>query len=218
MTYRQDVTPVMVSCLARTHARSRTIPQFQRVGLDPKVFLDKCEPRDDRPEIGNKWIADEALAWAIQHERPVLFLEDDIDLAPDFPATLDAALRVGEITYFYLNETPDRMRGLYGDGRAERLIAGRPTRVELTPARTVTGLFGTQAVLLPHATAVRLRSFIPKTRKAIDAALQLLITVDRAPVRVATPNVVQHRHDRTGREPETYAKRSISFDCPREAA
>lgn len=214
---RSDVTPVMVSCLSRTLARSLTIPQLQAVGLDPKVFLDPCEPRDDRPELGNKWIADEALAWAVEFERPVLFLEDDVDLAPGFPATLDAALRVGEITYFYLNETPERMEGLYGPELAARLIAGQPTPVALTPARTVVGLFGTQAVLLPHATAVRLRHFIPKTRKAIDAALQLLITRDRAPVRVATPNVVQHRHDRTGREPESYAKRSISFDCPREA-
>lgn len=218
MKPRDDLTAVMVSCHQRETARALTLPQLHAVGVRPRVFLDDCGPKSVRGEAGNKWVADEALAWAVTRGRPVLFLEDDIDLATDFADALDLALARDRITYLYLNESPDRMDGIYGPALAERLLAGRPTPLALTRARTSVGLFGTQAVLLPHAAAVRLRAFVPKVRKAIDAALQLMVTHGGAEVLVATPNVVQHRHDRTGREPDASVKRSLSYSVPRGAS
>lgn len=215
VSVRTDVTPVMLSCAARTRARSITIPQLHAARLPVRVFLDHCTPTPDRPEIGNKWIGATALEWAIPLGKPILVLEDDIDLAPDFTTGLDAALASGEVTYLYLNETEERMRTIYGDTLAERLQSRIPTPVTATRALTSTGLFGTQCVLLPNHAAKLVLETIPRVRKAFDAATQYAINRFNLPARVVTPNVVQHRHDRTCREPEDYEKKSVSFDCPR---
>lgn len=217
---RDDVTPVLISCQQRHTARSLTLPQLHAAGVFPRVFLDECTPRTDRKQLfpndlGNKWIGMQAIEWAIPLGRPVLLLEDDIDLAPDFNQGLDAALATGEVTYLYTNETPERLVDLYGPEHATRLLDGTPTPLQATPARTLTGLFGTQAVLIPHHAALLTRRYFHKTRKAIDAVLWHTLEGERLPARVITPNVVQHRHDRTAREPEAYEKRSLSYHCPR---
>lgn len=215
-----EITPVLISCHARHEARNTTLPQFHALGIHPRVFLDDCRHDPNRRglhegEIGNKWVAERALTWAVEFGKPVLFLEDDVDPAPDFLTGLDAALAAGGTTYLYLNESEDRMRTIYGDALAERLLAGIPTPVTATPALTYSGLFGAQAVLMPNHHAKLVLETIPKVRKAVDAALQSALTRYRLPAFVVTPNVVRHRHDRTCREPEEYAKRSISVDCPR---
>lgn len=215
-----EITPVLISCAARHEARSITLPQFHALGIHPRVFLDHCQHDPNRTglhagEIGNKWVAERALTWAVKQGTPVLFLEDDIDPAPDFLDGLHAALESGGTTYLYLNESEDRMRDIYGQPLAQRLQAREPTPVTATRALTYSGLFGAQAVLMPNAHARLVLETIPKVRKAVDAALQSALTRYRLPAFVITPNVVQHRHDRTCREPEEYAKRSTSFDCPR---
>lgn len=215
-----EITPVLISCAARHEARSITLPQFRALGIHPRVFLDHCKHDPNRRglhagEIGNKWVAERALAWAAPLGKPILFLEDDIDPAPDFLTGLRAALASGGTTYLYLNESEDRMRDIYGPELATHLQARTPTPVTATRALTYSGLFGAQAVLIPNAHARLVLETIPKVRKAIDAALQSALTRHRLPAFVITPNVAQHRHDRTCREPEEYAKRSISFHCPR---
>lgn len=217
---RDDVTAVMISCQARHAARATTLPQLHALGIHPRVFLDHCRHDPNRRglhagEIGNKWVAGEALAHAIPTGKPVLFLEDDIDPAHDFLDGLNAALSTGGITYLYLNESEERMRTIYGDALAERLLARVPTPVRVTRALTSDGLFGAQAVLMPPIVARFVQARLGAVRKAVDAAMQSAIRVKNLPAFVVTPNVVQHRHDRTCREPEAYAKRSISFDCPR---
>lgn len=217
---RDDITPVLISCQQRHHARSITLPQLHSVGIHPRVFLDHCQHDPTRTglhagEIGNKWVAQRALAWAVKQSKPILFLEDDIDPAEDFLTGVRAALESGGTTYLYVNESEDRMRDIYGPELATRLQARTPTPVTATRALTYSGLFGAQAVLIPNAHARLVLETIPKARKAIDAALQSALTRHHLPAFVITPNVVQHRHDRTCREPEEYAKRSTSFDCPR---
>lgn len=218
---RDDVTAVMISCQARHAARATTLPQLHALGIHPRVFLDHCRHDPNRRglhagEIGNKWVAGEALAHAIPTGKPVLFLEDDIDPAPDFLDGLDAALTTGGITYLYLNESEERMRTIYGDALAERLLARVPTPVRVTRALTSDGLFGAQAVLMPPIVARFVQARLGAVRKAVDAAMQSAIRVKNLPAFVVTPNVVQHRHDRTGREADHSVKRSLSFDCPRE--
>lgn len=203
----------MISCEPRHAARARTLPQLRAAGLEPRLFLDDCAPRPERPETGNKWIAAEALRWA--EGRDLLIVEDDIDPAPDFPAALELARASGGVAYLYVHDEPERMRALYGAKRAERLLSGKPTPLEATPARTVTGLFGAQCVLVPARCVPLVLESIGRVRKAVDAALQDAITRHRLSACVVTPHAVQHRHDRTCRTPESYPKRSLSFGVPR---
>lgn len=212
-----SVTTVMLSCHARSAARAETIPQLAAAGLEPVVFLDGCVPNPRwGNDVGNKRIGAKALTWALgASEGPVLVVEDDIDLAPDFPQALELAVESGVTTFLYLNESEDRMRNIYGQPLARNLLAKTPTPLALTPARDYVGLFGTQCVYLPGDVAVQVLEFIPKVRKAFDAALWTLLSHRKLPVNVVTPNVVQHRHDRTARKPDASVKRSLSFDCPR---
>ncbi len=223
---RERVTAVMVSCQQRTTARRLTIPQLKAIGITPRLFLDDCVLTKEKTELGNKWIGQKAIAWALETHptKPVLFLEDDIDLAPDFPRALADAITTGVTTYFYINEmnphdskTKQRIANLYGPQLADSITARQPLPVRAVRAITYAGLYGTQAVLLP-ANVARLvvDQYVGEVRKAIDAAVQKCLTLEGLPVNVIVPNVVQHRHDRTAREPERFMKRSLSFHCPRE--
>lgn len=204
-----------------------TLPQFHALGIHPTVFLDECILTEEKTELGNKWIGEKAIRWALAQapDKPILFLEDDIDLAPDFPDALRLAITAGVTTYFYINEanpfnekTFTRMERLYGARLAERMVRREPTRMRLVEARSYVGLFGTQCVLIPPNIASRVaEEHIPRARKAFDAALQACLAEKHRPAFIAVPNVVQHRHDRTAREPERFMKRSVSFDCPRKA-
>lgn len=212
-----SVVCVMLSCHSRSGARAVTIPQLVTAGLEPVVFLDSCRPNPRwGNDVGNKRIGAKALTWALgASDGHVLVVEDDIDLAPDFPQALNMALQSNATTYFYLNEEASRMKDIYGQPLARNLLAKKPTPLTLTPAREYVGLFGTQCVLLPRDVAVAVLEFIPRARKAFDAALWTLLSERRLAVNVVTPNVAQHRHDRTGRIPDSSVKRSLSFDCPR---
>lgn len=219
------VTAVLISCRQRDRARELTLPQLAAVGIHPQVFLDDCLLTDTVTELGNKWVGERALRWALEQHpnRPILFLEDDIDLAPDFPAALEMAVAENLTTYMYINElsrhdnqTFLRMERLYGTKLADQLKRGVPTRLRLKQARSYVGLYGTQAVLIPTTIAQSLLdTYLARARKAFDAALQICLQDKNTPALIAAPNVVQHRHDRTAREPEQYVKRSLSFDCPR---
>lgn len=208
---------MMLSCHSRSGARAVTVPQLVTAGVEPVVFVDGCVPNPRwGMDVGNKRIGAKALTWALgASEGPVLVVEDDIDLAPDFPQALDVAVQSDVTTFFYLNEEASRMKDIYGQPLARNLLSGTPTPLSLTPAREYVGLFGTQCVLLPRDVALGVLEFIPRARKAFDAALWTLLSERRMPVNVVTPNVAQHRHDRTGRIPDSSVKRSLSFDCPR---
>jgi hypothetical protein len=183
-------------------------------GLFPIVFTDECYPSHDK---GNKQVGQRALEAAATYGRPVLVVEDDIDLAPDFTAGLELALsRLDRPTYLYLNESEERMRTIYGRDLADRVLRHEPTPLQLVEAQTEVGLFGTQAVLIPHEWIPRVIDSIGRVRRAFDAALQRSLRRETPPAYVVVPNVVQHRHDRTAREPDGGEKRSLSFDCPRE--
>src|SRR5690606_41444976 len=99
----------MVSCAQRESARALTIPQLEKAGVAVTVLLDDCAPPVQTPPgngpIGLKAVR-HAMAMGWEH---VLIVEDDIDLAPDFPMFLTAALDVGAVTYFYLNDSPMRL-------------------------------------------------------------------------------------------------------------
>lgn len=206
----------MVSLASREAARGLTIPQLHAVGLDVRVFLDNAPEPPEGRRRGNKAIGFQAIRESLAAGLPILFTEDDIDLAPDFTRYLNAALRHGVTTYLYLNERPDRMRRHYGED-AYQLIAGkRPMPRRLVRTSHYWGLFGTQCVLIPHAVAEGLLGTPEHHPDAsFDGTLLRHLALTSAPILVAVPNPVQHRHDRTGRHHDSSVKRSWSFDVPR---
>lgn len=182
------------------------------------VIYDECMPGRDK---GNKHVGGDAVMFAAAADLPLLVVEDDINLAPDFPQALHMALAAGHDVpvYFYLNETAaeheDRVSSIYGPEIGAAINDGQPLALQLVPARTHVGLFGTQCVLIPPLLAGDVLRRIDAVRVAFDAALQTAIKTRYPPAYVVVPNVVQHRHDRTGREMDAGLKRSLSYKLPR---
>jgi hypothetical protein len=181
------------------------------------VVYDECRPGRDK---GNKHAGGDAVMFAAAAALPLLVVEDDINLAPDFPQALEMALNAAldVPVYFYLNETAtheDRVSSIYGPELGAAINAGEPVPLQLVPARTYVGLFGTQCVLIPPNLAGDVLRRIDSVRIAFDAALQTAIMHRSPPAYVVVPNVVQHRHDRTGRDQDAGLKRSISYHLPR---
>lgn len=207
----------MVSLASREAARGLTIPQLHAVGLDVRVFLDHAPDPPEGRRRGNKGIGFTAIRESLDAGLPILFTEDDIDLAPDFTRYLNAAMRhPGVVVYFYLNERPDRMRKHYGEDAYQAISGKRPMHRSLIRTRHYWGLFGTQCVLIPHAVAAGLLTTPEHHPDAsFDGAFLRHLAESSTPVMVAVPNPVQHRHDRTGRHHDSSVKRSWSFHVPR---
>lgn len=204
------VPALMLSCAQRREARAQTIPQLEAAGLSVTVFLDACDPVTNNGAIGLQ-----AIRYARTLGGPVLVVEDDIDLAPDFPYFLEAALPTGAVTYFYLHDRRDRMRMHYGDRLTAAIEARQPLPRKLHRVLVPRYLFGTQAVLLPEALLPTIEAQLVEHRDAFDGNVQRAITRTSWPVLVALPHPVQHRHDRTARTADNRVKKSLSYDLPR---
>lgn len=202
----------MISLTARHAAREATLPQLHAAGIHPTVILDDGDGQSGNGAVGLR---------AVQHARSAntdwtLILEDDIDLAPDFPAFLTHAQSRDEaVTYFYLNDRPDRLKRLLGDAAAESILRREPQRRRLHPARSYGGLFGTQCVLIPNSLLPVIERSQARHLDAFDGNVMRAAMSVRTPVLIAIPHPVQHRHDRTGREPDDRAKRSLSYPLAR---
>lgn len=209
-----NVTCVMISCAQRSDARAKTIPQLQRAGLTVHAFLSPCNPAS---QISNGEVSGRALAWAVTRDKPVLFVEDDIDLGADFEWYLQRADPT-ITTWFYLNEQKvGRATSLYGRDVAATALTQQPMRRQFVTARHYLGLFGTQCVLVPRAVARALAIELQAPRMAFDGHLPQYLERHQLPARIAVPNPVQHRNVRVARDLHGPAKYSLSFDCPRLA-
>lgn len=176
-------------------------------------MLDPCDPIG---RGGNNHISLEAIQYARTLDTPVLIVEDDIDLAPDFTLFLNAALDQGDVvTYFYLNDKVDRLNLLLGGDAARSILAGEPQHRRLARARHYRGLFGTQCVLLPQAVLPTIEDRLRVHGDALDMNTVRALQGIGWPAFIALPHPVQHRHDRTARTPDARVKRSMSFDLPR---
>lgn len=209
------VDAIMVSCAQRSAARALTIPQLEAAGVRVTVLLDDCaEPVQTPP--GNGPIGLKAIQHAIaQGWSSVLIVEDDIDLAPDFPIFLSAAIESGAAVYLYLNDRESRMRDILGPELTKSILAREPQQRRLVKARRYAGLFGAQAVLLPAEILPTVERWQAAKGDSFDGNILRALTHKQFPTFVAIPHPVQHRHDRTARTEDDRVKRSLSFDLER---
>jgi hypothetical protein len=209
------VNAVMVSCAQRESARALTIPQLEKAGVAVTVLLDDCTPPVQTPPgngpIGLKAIR-HAIAMGWEH---VLIVEDDIDLAPDFPMFVEAALKTNAAVYLYLNDFESRMRDILGRDLTKSILAKEPQPRRLVRARRYAGLFGAQAVLLPAAILPTVEQWQAAKGDSFDGNILRALMHKQFPTLVAIPHPVQHRHDRTARTPDERLKKSRSYALPR---
>jgi hypothetical protein len=201
----------MISCIQREVARSLTIPQLERIGLSPRVFLSPCDPPG--PPMTNL-VSREALRSALNDEEDLLFTEDDIDLSATFSERLFEAKLLDAVTYFYLNDKPDRLPTMYGATLANAIRTKQYIEPGIYPLKSYRYLFGTQCLYLPFRVIKKcLDKMFQVPERPADGNFLRLFHDTKEPVYVALPHPVQHRHDRTAREPDTgnKVKRSMSY-------
>lgn len=207
----------MISCQQRRAARDATVPQFEAVGVNVRVFLDACDPIG--PE-DNGPVALQAIRHAINRGGHALLVEDDIDLANDFPQALEAATAAadaGAIVYLFLIDRWDRMLLHYGRELTEEILMGRAIQRRVISPVSPKMLYGTQCVLLPEVFLPIFEAQLVSRPEPADRALQRTITNHSWPVRVVLPHPVQHRQDRTQRPTDDRTKLSQSYWLPRLA-
>jgi len=199
-------------------ARALTVPQLERAGFAPRVFLSACAPAG--PE-GNREVSHRALAWAARQGGDTLFVEDDIDLAADFAWCVDLARQAGDLAYLYLNDAPGRLVQHHGRPLARDVLKRVPIRRGAHLVQRRSALFGTQCVFIPARLAAEMVRILeaphsPGGRgEPFDGRLHLWARRNPAEaVRVILPHPVQHRKDRTGREGTMREMRSYSFGLP----
>lgn len=212
MNSRPLVTTV-ISCKAREAARAETIPQLEAAGLTPRVFLSPCDESMPAGGRGNALVSQEALQAALEASADLLFVEDDVDLAPDFPVFLELARTANQVTYLYLHDVGHYMADRYGLSMAHAIQRGEAIDAGLYPLKRQTELSGAQCIYIPHDALVRLPVHLLGLGKIpIDRWLSLH-WVDRGirPL-VALPHPVQHRQVRVARarplakSPDKYSK------------
>lgn len=171
---------------------------FDRVGLTVRVFEDACEHANS---AGNRRNGERVLSWALEHQADLLFVEDDIDLAPDFSAALVAARGLGAPVTFWL-DLPQNQPAWDGVGFY------RVTNMH--------GWRGSQALLLPLACierAARAPSFGDGKPPPTDIFLKSCGAL--ANLHAAMPNPVQHRSPPCVVDPTRPVRMSPTFGLPR---
>lgn len=196
----------MISCPQRRSDLARTLPQLQSAGLHPVVFADGCAPpsRED-----NRGKAEKAARMAIDQHADLLFCEDDIDLANDFPQALHEARHADQAVTFYL-EKPHTHPAEFE--RIWERAKPKPIRPGFHPVRRFKGSwYGAQCVYLPHSVLSNL-SFGVNPANPVDHWLRANLTR----MLVALPNPVQHRNAPTLVNPDRKPRVSPTFHLARE--
>lgn len=176
----------MITCRERAEERARTLEQFEELEFAVHVFEDTHPVASpDR----NRWNVERVILAAIEQQTDLLLVEDDIDLAPDFPRALERARLTGEIVTFWL-ENPVTHPTPYGKLLREHNPAAPVGFYRVD--RMKDSWYGTQAVLLPLWV---LRALVDRPLFGVPNGQPfdrwLRDQVKR--VLVALPNPVQHR-------------------------
>jgi hypothetical protein len=197
----------MITCAQRASERARTLRQFEDFGLPVRTFEDACDPPSP---AGNRRNGERVLAWAAEKATDLLFVEDDIDLAADFPRALWAARMLGGPVTFWI----ERERH-HPSGWLDATDATVPPAA-FAPIPVMHGWYGTQCVLLPLESvlvAVGSREFGNGRSPPIDIFLRRAGALEG--LRIALPNPVEHRSPVTLSNPKRPRRVSRTYHLPR---
>ena len=184
----------MSSHRARSSERARTLAQFDAFNLNVRVFEDTS---DVPSSANNRANGEHILDWTVDERADLLFVEDDIDLAPDFPAALEAARALGEPVTFWLDDA--RIHPAW----IERGLHLMPTTF---------GWRGSQALFIPFERtqkAVRHPQFGNGQPPPIDGFLKHAGALTG--LRVALPNPVEHRSPASLVDAARPVRKSLTF-------
>ena len=212
---------VMISCAERIATRRETFTQLARAGYEPHVTLSPCDPPGWQQ---NREAGKAAIKGALMAGAPhVLFVEDDIDLAPDFGnAVTEATLSSYGVVYLYMHDRADRVGVVYGLEEWAKVRAGGPQVPRIVPAGRVGLIYGSQAVLMTREAAFMLYGALLNDEAATDTCMLKAWIRSRQRVGIRLPHAVQHRADKTlherrassnYRNPEN--QKSLSYHLPR---
>lgn len=219
------VAATIISCVQREEARSVTVPQFEALGITPRVFLSPCKPAG--PD-GNAEVTHRAVLFAKVRGLPLLFVEDDVDLSGLFLPCLGEAVRRDVLTYFYTHDDEGMVRERFPDSLAGKVLSPDAVIAPGLYKRRRQGasmVEGSQCVFIPASLvqelktefAINISRFRPGYGAwSCDVTIMNSATHSRHWPFIALPNPVQHRHDRTARdnvEALTF-KRSLTFERP----
>lgn len=197
----RPVVATVISCQQREEARAVTVPQIaEALGAAPTVILSPCDESQPAGGRGNALASSQAIKHALTVGADLLFCEDDIDLAPDFPRFLELARRERRVTYFYLHDVGHYMAHRYGVPLTHAIQRGDPIRAGLYELKTARNLSGSQCIYLPLEAlqAAPVHVFAAGNRP-MDIWLSQWLHDDGITPLVALPHPVQHRQVRVAR-------------------
>lgn len=196
----RPLVATVISCRQREQARAETIPQLESIGLDPLVVLSPCDDTQPAGGRGNALASSQAIKHALTVGADLLFCEDDIDLAPDFPRFLNLARRERRVTYFYLHDVGHYMTHRYGAALTNAILTRQPIRAGLYELKTARNLSGSQCIYLPHEELRRAPTHVFQSgNRPMDIWLSQWLHSDGITPLVALPHPVQHRQVRVAR-------------------
>ena len=209
----RPLTTTVISCQQREEARAVTLPQLEAAGLTPRVFLSPCDDTQPAGGRGNALVSAQAIRHALTVGADLLFCEDDIDLAPDFPRFLELARASGRVTYLYLHDVGHYMPERYGAALTNAILTRQAITAGLYPLGTARNLSGSQCIYLPFEVlqAAPVHVFQAGSRP-MDIWLSQWLHDDGITPLVALPHPVQHRQVRVARvkpdqlNPDKYSK------------
>lgn len=214
-----SLVATIISCQQRTESRAVTTRQLEAAWLTPVSFLSPCEPPRSAGNRENALVSARALRHAQAAGGDLLFCEDDINLAIDFPRFLNLARQAKRVTYFYLHDRLERMQRLYGLPMAAAIMRGDPIPAGLHELQASEAYVGAQCIYIPQVTLQALTlGTLEDGRLPIDRWLSRQWEELPAPPLVALPHPVQHRQVRIGRANPTAtdsSKYSRSYDLER---
>ncbi len=205
---------VMPSVPERESERALTLAQLAAVGISPRVLLPSLSESPCPATHGR-------MAWRLlraalrEHsDWPVLFVEDDVDFAPDLAEALGLLIFGQALTPIDVPVTlylPGRR--FYPSAVRRRLSSGewgRSGALEVYPVVNLAHWYGSQALFLPASLASALIAE-PPPPEGFDGILRGYLLANRIPLLCIVPNLAQHRSPPSVTSRRYQPHRSLAF-------
>lgn len=178
----EGVRAVMITVPEREPVRQETLAQLRAADIYPAVSVQDSRERSNRAHALH-------CLWAIRGDRPILLVEDDLEVNPALlrgvvPQALEAAETEATACWLFLP----------GDRHYPAPLRRRPpTCPPIFQVRNLRSLYGSQAVVISSRVVRELEDAWPERNVGFDVVLRdHLVGCGRRPLAV-TPNPVQHR-------------------------